>query len=141
MSTGTRRWVAFNLVGLLGLGVQLATLAGLREAVGLGLPLATGLAVEAAILHNFWWHARWTWRDRDHGAAGHWRRLARFNLASGALAITGNIVCTSVLVRAFGVHYAIASVIAVASCSVTGYLVTEHLVFRKETLPASSRAR
>ncbi len=26
--------------------------------------VATALAVEMAVLHNFFWHRRWTWADR-----------------------------------------------------------------------------
>jgi putative flippase GtrA len=57
------RWAAFNAVGLAGVAVQLACLALLVHA-GSHYLAATALAVEAAVLHNFLWHQRWTWRDR-----------------------------------------------------------------------------
>ena len=55
-----RRWLAFNGVGLLGVGVQLGLVALLTHAAGLHYLLATAIAVEAAVLHNFIWHQRWT---------------------------------------------------------------------------------
>ena len=56
-------FLKFNVVGAIGIGVQLAALTLLRDGVGLHYLLATAIAVEAAILHNFLWHMRWTWRE------------------------------------------------------------------------------
>ena len=57
-----RRWLAFNAVGTMGVAVQLAVLLSLSltEALGLNYLVATVLAVESAILHNFVWHEHWT---------------------------------------------------------------------------------
>ena len=59
MSRGAR----FIWVGAGGFMVQVVTLHALAAA-GLPYTVATALAVEAAILHNFIWHERWTWGDR-----------------------------------------------------------------------------
>jgi putative flippase GtrA len=59
----SKRWCKFSLVGAVGIGVQLAALAGLTVA-GLQFLLATALAVEAAVLHNFGGHQHFTWRNR-----------------------------------------------------------------------------
>ena len=48
-------WLKFNTVGAIGIGVQLAALAALKSGLELNYLLATGLAVEAAVLHNFVW--------------------------------------------------------------------------------------
>jgi dolichol-phosphate mannosyltransferase len=74
------RFVRFNIVGALGLAVQLAVLAGLDRA---GWPLvpATLTAVEVAVLHNFFWHERWTWADRRPGRRVD--RLLRFHASNG----------------------------------------------------------
>jgi putative flippase GtrA len=58
------RWGVFNIVGLIGIGVQLVMLVVLKGWLGIHYLAATVLAVEAAILHNFIWHERWTWVDR-----------------------------------------------------------------------------
>jgi len=92
-----RRWITFNLVGGLGIVIQLSTLAALTAGVGLNYLFATGLAVEAAVLHNFIWHEGWTWRDRTaRDKSGRWKRLLRFQFANGALSVGGNLVlsCT-----------------------------------------------
>ncbi|HZA35631.1 MAG TPA: GtrA family protein, partial [Vicinamibacterales bacterium] len=61
------RWVSFAGVGLMGFGVQVAVLGLLTAGAGLATAAATAIAVEAAVLHNFVWHERWTWRDRARG--------------------------------------------------------------------------
>jgi len=124
------RWMTFNMVGMAGATVQLGVLIVLIEWLRVDLRLATALAVEAAILHNFAWHDRWTWRDRPAKAAGgRWARLARFNLVSGALAIVGNVVLTSLYAERFGAHYVMANVCAMATCSLANFLTSDRLVF------------
>ena len=58
------RWLKFNLVGAIGIVVQLSTLSVLALWLHVHYLVATGLAVEAAILHNFLWHRSFTWADR-----------------------------------------------------------------------------
>ncbi|MFZ0964641.1 MAG: GtrA family protein [Terriglobia bacterium] len=126
-----RRWIAFNLVGGLGILVQLAILAALTAGVGLHYLLATGLAVEAAVLHNFVWHERWTWRDRaNHDKPGRWQRLGRFQITNGALSVGGNLVLMQVLVGAWAMNYTLANVVSITLCSVLNFLASDRLVFR-----------
>ena len=66
------RWLKFNFVGAVGVGVQLAMLALLVSGLGLGYMVATALAVETAVLHNFVWHERFTWADRTSSGELAW---------------------------------------------------------------------
>jgi len=58
------RWGKFNLVGAIGIGVQFSALFLLKSVLHLDYLAATAIAVEAAVLHNFVWHERFTWVDR-----------------------------------------------------------------------------
>ena len=130
------RWFSFNSVGILGIGVQIATLWALTEWLGLHYLVATGLAVETTIIHNFVWHDRWTWRDRSPArGVGRWKRLAQFNVVNGLLAITGQLVFTGLYVKVFDIHYALANLLAIVSCSVLSFVVNDRLVFRAGTSP------
>ena len=124
------RWLKFNAVGGMGIGVQLLTLAALKSGLHLNYASATALAVEAAILHNFFWHERFTWADR--GSLG-WKqyllRLTKFNLTTGAFSILGNLVFMRLFVDAAHIHYLIANLLTVASCSVINFFMTDRLVF------------
>ena len=73
-----RRWLKFNFVGALGIGVQLAALATLTT-LGLRYLAATALAVETAVVHNFLWHERMTWRDRATPLLRQDRKSTRLN--------------------------------------------------------------
>lgn len=132
---GLRRWLAFNAVGAMGVAVQLVTLVALTEAAGLDYRVATVLAVETAILHNFLWHERWTWRDRVSAGPGPWARLAWFNLLTGTLSISANVVFTTLYVSALDIHYTLANLLAIASCSLLNFIANDRFVFRVRAAP------
>ena len=125
----------------MGVAVQLTVLLSLTEALGLNYLVATVLAVESAILHNFVWHERWTWRDRDTGIHGRWTRLARFNLVTGALSISSNVVFTALYVSTLGIHYAMANLMAIATCSALTFVASDRFVFRACLGARDHRAR
>ena len=126
----TRRWGIFNAVGVMGAAMQVLVLAVLIRLLGVDGPLATALAVEAAILHNFLWHERWTWAERrGGGTGGRWLRWARFNLVAGALSIPANVGLTAAYAAALGIDHVLANVLAIGSCSILTFLATDRLVF------------
>ena len=114
------RWMKFNVVGAIGIGVQLAALLSLTSGFHLSYLSATALAVEAAVVHNFLWHERFTWADRVHVT---WRqsmlRLLRFNLTTGAVSILGNVALMKLMANA----------ITIPACSVVNFVVSDRLVF------------
>jgi putative flippase GtrA len=124
------RWLKFNLVGALGIGVQLAALLALKSGFHLNYLLATALAVEAALVHNFVWHERFTWADRVQRS---WRkslrRLLRFNLTTGAVSILGNLALMKVMVDLGHTNYLVANGVAIAVCSLANFLVSNEYVF------------
>jgi putative flippase GtrA len=57
------RWLRFNLVGAMGMVVQLTVLAVWNRLAPEHYLLASVVAVELALVHNFFWHRRYTWRE------------------------------------------------------------------------------
>ena len=136
------RWTRFAGVGALGFTVQLATLYVLTALLHVHPIVSVVLAVEAAILHNFVWHERWTWRDRvvESSRASMVERLLRFNAASGAVSLVGNVAFTAVFVAAH-VPVLLANVIAVGCLTAVNYLVADRLAYGEpRTAHASSAA-
>jgi putative flippase GtrA len=126
-----RRWLAFNGVGLLGVTVQLTTLAALVDLAGVHYLTATAIAVELAVLHNFAWHQRWTWRDRPtRNERAVLARLARFHLLNGLVSLVGNLALMALLTGALSVDPVPANAIAIVACSVINFIASEALVFR-----------
>ena len=102
--------------------------------------VATALAVESAIIHNFFWHERWTWADRGLlGTPGQFQRLVRFNVTSGSVSILGNVVFMSIFVGQFGMHYLVGNLASIASCAILNFVISDRLVFLAlgESAPAS----
>jgi putative flippase GtrA len=126
-----RRWLAFGSVGVLGFGVQFSALLLMAGGLGINYLLATAIAVELAILHNFLWHERWTWRDRRVGGVREVLvRLVQFNAGTAITSIGGNVALMWLFVSFFGLHYAPANVLAVASLGIVNFLFCDRLVFR-----------
>ena len=91
---------------------------------------ATGIAVEAALLHNFIWHERFTWPDRREGGRhGGFGRLWRFHLGNGLISLAGNLLLMRVLVGVFGVPVILSNVVAVAACWLANFLASDRWVF------------
>lgn len=124
------RWLKFNAVGTIGIAVQLSVLTLFKSGLGLNYLLATAVAVEAAVLHNFFWHERFTWADRR--AHTSLARLAKFNLATGGLSILGNVVAMKLLVEVAGLEYLLANLLSIAACSIVNFFVADRAIFVPE---------
>jgi putative flippase GtrA len=126
-TTVLHRWAKFSAVGATGILVQAIALAVLLRLIGLHYLVATALAVEASVLHNFVWHRRWTWRDREQSR---WlAMLVRFNLTSGALSLAGNLLLMFVLVGGMKLNAIIANLITIAICSLINFTLADRFVF------------
>ncbi len=127
-----QRWIKFNGVGALGIGLQLGVLAWLVRGVGLHYLWATAIAVEAAVLHNFCWHERWTWRDRrSNSGATLATRIVRFHLFNGAISLTGNLLVMRALTGALDLDPVAGNIIAVVACSIVNFAAGELYVFKR----------
>jgi putative flippase GtrA len=123
------RWLKFNAVGAGGIGVQLAALANLKSGLQMDYLQATALAVEAAVIHNYLWHERFTWADRTRGKS--WGRFAKFNLTTGLFSILGNVLLMRALVGGAYLNYFLANVITIATCSILNFFVSDRFVFEE----------
>jgi putative flippase GtrA len=124
-------FIRFNVVGVFGFALQSGALFVLTHREHpLGYLAATAAAVELAVLSNFVWHQRWTWRDRPSATRGETlRRLAKFNITNGAVSITGNLVLMSILVGRLGLPIAGANLASVVACSICNFLLADRIAF------------
>ncbi|MBI4481591.1 MAG: GtrA family protein [Acidobacteria bacterium] len=124
------RWLKFNAVSAAGLVVQAGSLGFLVHVFGLHYLLATFVAVEAAVLHNFVWHRKWTWADRqgaESAAAG--STLLRFNLTNGMVSMAGNIFFMRLLVGGGMLEPVAANLLSILCCSLVNFLLSDRFVF------------
>jgi dolichol-phosphate mannosyltransferase len=124
-------WVKFNVVGVVGFGLQTGVLFILTHATPqVSYLAATATAVELAVLNNFVWHQRWTWRDRPSLTVKHTvRRLVKFNLTSGLFSIIGNLIFMGILVGRLGLPIGPANLASVAACSVVSFVLADRIAF------------
>jgi len=133
----TPRIPVFIAIGAIGFLIQLGSLAALTMAAGWPYEPATAIAVQLAVMHNFGWHERWTWRDRlvsrPSGSrhAGVFSRFLRYQITTGATSIVGNLVCVTVLVEALGLNAIAANAVAVAAMSLANFVVSDRWVFTR----------
>ncbi len=101
----------------------------LTSLAGVHYLIATALAVEAAVLHNFFWHEHWTWADRSVQGC-FLRRFVGFHLANGAVSLTGNVVLMRLLAGKLGLNFMASNALAIAICSIINFLAGDRIVFR-----------
>ena len=121
-------WLKFNVVGGMGIGVQLIVLAVLKSGLHVDYLLATAVAVEAAVIHNFVWHERFTWVERESKNVA--VRFFKFNLTAGAFSIVGNILLMALFVDLVRMNYLLANLATIAACSLCNFAVSDRFVFQ-----------
>jgi len=122
------RWGKFNLVGAMGVVVQLSALALFNRLAPGHYLCASATAVELTLLHNFVWHLHFTWRDRrNHSAV--MAQLIRFQLSNGMVSLVGNLVLMRVLVDGAHVPLLAANVLAILCCSIVNFSLSHNWAF------------
>jgi putative flippase GtrA len=124
-------WGKFNLVGLLGVVLQLSLLK-IFVTIGIGYLVATLISVEITIIHNFFWHEHWTWHERTSKSLSlKLIRLMKFNITTGLISLVGNLLLMKVFVSNFHLPIVLANLLAIVSCSIFNFLVSQLFVFQK----------
>ncbi len=131
MNPLARRWLKFHFVGAIGFAVQMGAFAVFYGVCGAGKLWATGLAVETAVLHNFVWHEKFTWRHVPRGGArGVLTRLLRFHAGNGLISLAGNVLLVKLFADALHISPYIANILAIAACALANFAAGEWYVFR-----------
>ena len=114
------RWWKFNLVGLIGFGLQMTVLFLLRRVCGTHYLLASAAALELTVVHNFIWHLHYTWRDRRDSTT-RLHQFVRFHLSNGLVSMLGNLALMRLLVHEARLPLLVSNVIAILCCSVANF--------------------
>jgi putative flippase GtrA len=122
------RWGKFNVVGVVGMAVQLGTLALIDHLAPGHYMAATAAAIEITLLHNFVWHLNYTWRDRRCQGALR-SQLIRFHLSNGLVSMVGNLALMPVLVAGARMPVVAANAIAILCCSIVNFLLGDRWAF------------
>jgi putative flippase GtrA len=125
-----RKWLRFNAIGTMGVGVQLLLLFLLTRLFHIHYMIATLLAVQCAIIHNFFWHQRWTWKENaTQTKMDAVRRFVKFNTSSGTVSLVGNVGVTAALMQVVHLPLMICNILAIGACNIANFLFANNLVF------------
>lgn len=131
MITAIKKWMRFNAIGTMGVGVQLLLLYLLKGLFHLDSIVSTIVAVQCALIHNFFWHQRWTWKSNLPATRREsLRRFIKFNSSSGSISILGNLGFTSLIVQAVHLPYLISNLFAIMTCNIANFLLARNFAFR-----------
>ena len=130
------RWGKFNLVGAMGMVVQLGTLALLERWAAGHYLYASAAALEITLLHNFVWHVHYTWRDRRDGSAP-LAQLTRFHLSNGLVSMVGNLALMRILVDVARMPPLAANGVAILCCSIINFFLGDNWAFRDSAAAAT----
>ena len=131
------RWGKFNLVGAVGMGLQLALLAVFNRLAPGHYLIATVAAIEITLLHNFAWHVRFTWRDRRDGSPLA-IQLLRFHLSNGLVSFVDNLALMLLLVGHAHLPVLGANLIAIVCCSIVNFVLSDLWAFARGSGPVGS---
>jgi putative flippase GtrA len=122
------RWWKFNLVGAVGMVLQLAAVTLLNRWTGGHYLYASAAALELTLFHNFVAHLNYTWRDRRDRSAL-LTQLIRFHFSNGLVSMLGNLALMQILVG--GVHLSVlaANGIAILCCSLINFYLGDNWAF------------
>ncbi len=126
------RWLRFNLVGAMGMVLQLVSLAAMNRSLPGHYLYTSAIALELTLLHNFAWHVHYTWRDRIRDRRRSFlmmTQLVRFHLSNGLVSILGNLLLMRILVRTVRMPVVAANGAAILCCSMVNYFVSHRWTF------------
>jgi putative flippase GtrA len=121
------RFLRFNVISALGIGVRLLAVAVLAGGLGMHYLVATAIAIEVSILHNFFWHLHWTWRVSVNHV---FFRCVAFHASNGLVSMLGAMVLMPLFVGRLGMHYLVANIVTVCVTGVLNFFCGDRLVFR-----------
>lgn len=129
------RLARFAFVGSIGIGVQLLVLT-LLNAAGVHYLIATIIAVEAAILHNFIWHWRFTWADRCAVQENALARMARFQVSAGLISLVGNVALMAGFRGVLRIPVLFANLLSISLCALLNFAFSDRWVFMNTSPPS-----
>ena len=127
------RFLRFNAVGALGIAVQVATLWLLAGPLRVHYLVATAIAIEVSVLHNFFWHLKWTWAPQDAADPQNhvFIRCLAFHAGNGLVSMLGSLALMPLFVGRFGMHYIVANLAAIGCTGLVNFLLGDRVVFAR----------
>ena len=122
------RFLKFAIVGVSGIGVNMAILYLLTEFAHVPYYLSSLVAIECSILSNFTLNDLWTWRGP--GKKIYARRFVQYHLSVGIVAIVCNWLLLVFLTSAVGLNYMVSNLLGIAAGFLFNFVLNDIWTFR-----------
>lgn len=126
------RFIRFGFVGLTGLAVDMGMLYVLYDLLGVGLTRSLIVAAELAILNNFFWNDRWTFKDlskRQRAWKPTLKRLLKFNIIC-LMGLILKVLIANLLFNGLLLNAYLANFVAIAIVTVWNFWINLKLNWR-----------
>jgi len=141
MKNTLAHWLKFNLVGAIGVAVQLSALALFNRCFRGHYLLASAAALELTLLHNFVWHLHFTWPESSQNRhKSVFSQLLCFHLSNGLVSLISNLMLMRLLVAQAHLPVLAANAIAIACCSLANFFLSHNWVFAAQQKIATNCA-
>jgi dolichol-phosphate mannosyltransferase len=126
------RFIRFGFVGLSGVVIDMGLLYLLHTVWGFALTRSAIFAAEFAILNNFFWNDRWTFRDlakQQRSPGKVLKRLLKFNLVC-LMGVVLKVLLLNLLFNQLGINAYVANLVAIAIVTVWNFWINLKLNWR-----------
>ncbi|WP_421659243.1 glycosyltransferase [Leptothermofonsia sp. ETS-13] len=126
------RFLRFGVVGASGLVVDMGILYLLYDRLGLGLTRSAILAAELAIINNFIWNDRWTFKDlaaKQRGWRRRIKRLMKFNIIC-LMGLILKVLLLNLLFNGLHLNAYLANFLAIAAVTLWNFWINLKLSWR-----------
>jgi dolichol-phosphate mannosyltransferase len=125
-----RRLVKFGIVGVCGIFVNQGLLFFFTEFLHLDYRISSIIAIECAIISNFIFNSRWTWKDRHVDTRIEYlKQFGKYNLSSGVTAFMLNWVVLVVLTEVVRIPYLVSNLAGIATASLANFTISHVWTF------------
>ncbi|MCJ7507631.1 MAG: GtrA family protein [candidate division Zixibacteria bacterium] len=124
------RFLKFCLVGASGVLVNMFFLWLFYKKLGIFSLLSSFLAIQIAILNNFLWNDKWTWREkRKPGTGEFFIRLGKFALSSNLTSASANLLGVWIFLNLLGWNYLTSNLLGIGLGVVLNFLANHYWTY------------
>jgi dolichol-phosphate mannosyltransferase len=124
------RFLKFCLVGASGVLVNMFFFWLFYRKLGIFSLISSFLAIQIAILNNFLWNDKWTWREkRKPGVRQFFVRLGKFTLSSNLTSASANLLGVWVFLNLLGWNYLISNLLGIGSGVSSNFLANHYWTY------------
>lgn len=124
------RFLKFCIVGASGVVVNMFFFWFFYKKLGIYSLIASLLAIQLAIINNFLWNDKWTWKEkRKPGIGEFFKRLTKFAFASNLVSASGNLLGVFVFLNLLKWHYLFSNFLAISLGVVLNFLVNHYWTY------------